>query len=364
MKKKKQYDKVFLGIVIALLIFGVLAFSSASLGLAMRKGLDFYNSILKQFFLGMGLGIFALILASKIDYHFWRKISLLIFAAGVVLTLLVFVPGLGIGHGGAIRWLDLKIITFQPSEFLKFGFILYLASWMASRKNEIGSLKFGFLPFLIMVGLVSFLLIIQPDIGTLGVISLSAAFLFFVGGGRFLQIGVFLLAAFGLLVVLVFFQPHLLPRIQVFLNPDIDPQGIGYQLRQSLIALGSGGIFGRGFGMSVQKFSYLPEPMGDSIFAVIGEEFGFLGTVFVVVIFLFFLLRGMAVAKNAPDFFGRLLGFGLVILIVVQSFVNISAMSGLIPLTGLPLLFISQGGTALAMTLAEVGILLNISKKS
>lgn len=364
MRRKKTYDKVFLGIVITLLIFGVLAFSSASLGLAMRRGLDFYNAILKQFFLGMGLGLTALIVGSKIDYHFWKKISLFIFAAGVFLTLLLFVPGLGFSHAGATRWLDFRIITFQPSELLKFGFILYLASWMAGRKNEISSLKFGFLPFLIMVGLVSFLLVKQPDIGTLGVISLSAAFLFFVGGGRFLQIGIFLLAAFGLLIVLVFFQPHLLPRIQVFLNPDIDPQGIGYQLRQSLIALGSGGIFGRGFGMSVQKFSYLPEPMGDSIFAVIGEEFGFLGTVFVVVIFLLFLLRGLAVSKNAPDFFGRLFGFGLVILIVVQSFVNIAALSGLIPLTGLPLLFISQGGTALVMTLAEVGILLNISKKS
>jgi cell division protein FtsW len=202
----------------------------------------------------------------------------------------------------------------------------------------------------------------EPNISTLLVIGFTAVSLFFIAGGRFKQIAVAALMGIGLLFAIIQIQPYLKERVEVFLNPTYDPQGAGYQIRQSLIAFGSGGLFGKGFGMSIQKFSYLPEPTGDSIFAIIGEEFGFLGASGLIILFLFFLYRGLFIASRAPDNFGRLLGSGIAIMIVIQSFMNMAAMVGIFPLTGLPLLFISQGGSALALTLAEVGVLLNISK--
>jgi cell division protein FtsW len=189
-------------------------------------------------------------------------------------------------------------------------------------------------------------------------------FLFFLGGGRLAQLAILMLLGIGLLFFLVKTEPYRMNRITTLFHPSQDPQGISYQLRQSLIALGSGGVLGRGFGMSVQKFNYLPEPIGDSIFAVFGEEFGFIGSVFLIGLFLFFLYRGFSIALRAPDEFGRMLGAGIVILIIVESFINIGAMIGVLPLTGIPLLFVSRGGSAMAITLAEIGVLLNISKYS
>jgi cell division protein FtsW len=202
----------------------------------------------------------------------------------------------------------------------------------------------------------------EPNISTLLVISFVALTLFYIAGGRFKQIAIAALIGAALLIILIQFKPYLMSRVMVFFNLGNNPQGAGYQLRQALIAIGSGGIFGKGFGMSIQKFNYLPEPAGDSIFAIMGEEFGFLGTTGLIILFLLFLYRGLLIASRSADHFGRLLGSGIVIMIVTQSFINIAAMTGLFPLTGLPLLFISQGGSALALTLAEVGVLLNISK--
>jgi cell division protein FtsW len=202
----------------------------------------------------------------------------------------------------------------------------------------------------------------EPNISTLLVIAFTAVSLFYIAGGRFKQIAVMILIGAALLFMVVQVKPYLKERVINFLNRDYDPQGSGYQINQSLIALGSGGIFGKGFGMSIQKFDYLPEATGDSIFAVIGEEFGFLGTAVLICLFLLLLYRGLFISSRTTDNFGRLLGSGIVILIVTQSFMNMAAMVGFFPLAGLPLLFISQGGSALALTLAEAGVLLNISK--
>lgn len=358
----KKYDNVFFGIVCALVLSGFFILFSASLGLLGRNTTGFYfNVILKQIVFGI-IGIILFFIFSKIDYKKWKKFALPIFLFSFVLTLLVFAPGIGMEHGGAKRWIDLGFISFQPSEILKFGFLLYLSSWLATRKNEIKSFKLGFLPFLVIIGFIAVSLILEPDIGTLGVITITSLFLFFISGGRFSQVAIFILIGIILLFTLIMIKPYLMHRVTIFLNPSLDPQGIGYQLNQSLISIGSGGMLGRGFGMSVQKFKYLPEPIGDSIFAVVGEEFGFIGSILLIGLFLLFMYRGFYISSKAPDMFGRLLGSGIVILILVQSFINIGAMIGVLPLTGIPLLFVSQGGTALVVVLAEAGVLLNISR--
>lgn len=354
-------DKLFLSIVLILLVAGLFILSSASLGLIAKNKTPTPTLIFKQFLFAV-FGLCLLFVFSKIDYKKLRKWSILIFLASLILTLFVFIPPFGFSHGGARRWIYVGSFFFQPSEILKFGFILYLSAWLSSKKSNISSFQFGFLPFLAMIGIIAGVLILQPDIGTLGVIAISSGLLFFLGGGRLSQIGIIILLGVALLFLLSFFKPYLADRILVFLNPTLDPQGIGYQLNQSLIAIGSGGIFGRGFGMSVQKFNFLPEPTSDSIFSVFGEEFGFFGSIVLISLFLIFLTRGFFIAKNAPDVFGGLLTSGFVILITVEAFVNISALLGIIPLTGLPLVFISQGGTALVTTMAEVGVILNVSK--
>lgn len=363
--KYRQTDKIFLLTVFILLVAGLFILVSASMGLLAREqGASFSKIVLKQIGLGLVEGVILMLVISKINYKFWKKIALPLFLFCFFLTFLVFVPHIGFEHGGAQRWISIGPFTFQPSEFLKFAFIVYLASWMAGRKNDIKSFKSGFLPFLIMIAFVAMILIKEPDIGTLGVIAIASAFMFLIGGGKYNQLALMIFLGLALLFVLITLKPYAMSRITVFINPDIDPQGIGYQSKQSLIAIGSGGLFGRGLGMSIQKFSYLPEPVGDSIFAVFAEEFGFIGGIILIGLYLFFLYRGFKIALNANDSFARLLGSGLVAIIVIQSFINIGSMTGIIPLTGLPLIFISQGGTALVVALASCGVLLNISKNS
>jgi cell division protein FtsW len=365
MTTTKKYDIVFLAITLALLLLGFFVLSSASLGLAARTGKSSYTAVVKQIVLGGGLGFILLLITSRINYKRWKKWALPLFLTSFLLTILVLIPSLGISHGGAKRWISLGgLFSFQPAELLKFTFIIYLSSWLANRRREITSIKTGLLPFLIIVGFVGIALILQPDIGTLGVISITSALLFFLAGGRFTQIGLIIFLGIIVLSVLVIFRPYMTSRILVFLDNSYDPQGVGYQLKQAKIALGSGGIWGVGFGEGLSKFNYLPEPTGDSIFAVIGEEFGFVGTSVLIFLLLFFLYKALSIAFKTSDFFGRLLVSGIAILIVIQSFINIYAIVGLIPLTGLPLIFISQGGSALALALAEIGVILNVSKNN
>lgn len=362
MPRSKKCDKLFLWTVAVLALSGIVILSSASLGLLNRSGAGFSSVIFRQLGLGMGLGIILLVITSKIHYAKWKKYALPVFIFSFFLSLLVFAPYLGFEHGGAKRWLSLGAFSFQPSELLKFGFVVYLASWISSRKEDIKSIKFGFVPFLVITGFVSLILVMEPDLGTLGVIAITGLAMFFIGGGKVSHAAAAVLIGLIILGGLVLLKPHAMSRVTVFVNPSLDPQGIGYQVRQSLIAIGSGGLFGRGFGMSVQKFNYLPEPIGDSVFAVFAEEFGFIGSLFLISLFLFFLFRGFSLSSRAPDSFAGLLGSGIVILIVVQSFINIGSMAAVLPLTGLPLIFVSQGGSALAITMAEIGVLLNISK--
>lgn len=357
----KTKDPILFAIILLFAGAGLLALMSASLGL-FEKNASPSGLILRQLLLGLGAGFLLFFLAYKIDYRFWHKTAFWIFLAGLSLTALVFVPGVGFTAGGASRWISLGPVFFQPSEFLKIGFIIYLAAWLSSRGREVASAQFGALPMFFIISAVSLLFFQQPDLGTLGVLVISGLLLFFIAGGRLKHLGLMGIFMFMLLGAALYFKPYSFERVRVFLDSSHDPQGAGYQVRQAAIALGSGGIFGKGFGQGLQKYDYLPEPTADAIFAVVGEEFGFAGTSFLVFLFLIFLWRSILIIKRAPDIFARLLGSGIVILIVVQAFINMSALAGLLPLTGITLPFISQGGSSLAGTLGATGILLNISK--
>lgn len=363
MAARRHADKFLLGIVGLLVFFGFIIFASASLGLLARDGAGFSIVTLKQVFLGIVLGGLALVGTSRLDYRVWKKYAFHLFIFSLVLTTLVFVPVIGLTHGGATRWIDLRIISFQPAEILKLGFVVYLAALLVAFGPKIKTWQYGLLPVGIALAASGLVLINQPDLGTLLVLSITGIAMFIGAGGKWKHVGV-IIGVLGLMAaILLLIKPYALERVLTFVDPSRDPLGAGYQIKQSLIAVGSGEIFGRGFGRSIQKFQYLPEPTGDSIFAVAAEEFGFVGSVVLIVLFLLFAFRGFVLACAAPTRFGGLLILGLVILVVSQSFINIAAMLGVAPLTGMPLLFVSQGGTALFFTLLEMGIILNISKQ-
>ncbi len=349
---------------VALVILGFFIFSSASLGVLARDEIKFSSVAFNQIFYGLFLGSLACLFTARLDYHIWKKYAFIFFAGSFLLTLMVFIPGLGLEHGGAKRWIDLGFISFQPAEFLKVAFIMYLAAWLTRLKSKVGSFNWGLLPFLIFMALLGALLLAQPDTDTFAVIALAALAMYIAGGAKWKHILVIIISGAAVLALLYFTRPYIKQRIDVMLNPSLNGQTSGYHLRQSLIAVGSGGIWGRGFGQSIQKFHYLPEPIGDSVFAVAAEEFGFLGSVIIIALFMMFGLEGLKISGGAGDDFGRLLSLGIVILIVSQAFINISGMIGVIPLTGITLPFVSHGGTALFVTLAEAGIVMNISRSS
>ncbi len=359
-----HFDRTLFFIVLSLLGFGLIMVASAGIVYGrVRFGDDYY--FLKQQLLGLGVGLVLLFIFQKIHYKVWQRFVIPIFLLALVLLILVFIPGFGTTVYGAARWVDLGPFSFQPSEVMKFAIILYLAAWLSNKgRTKTSDFFEGLVPFLALMSLVGFLIIKQPDTGTLGLIFLIALAIFFASGANIFHIFSLFLSGFLFLFILIRMAPYRLQRFLVFLNPEHDPMGYGYQMSQALLAIGSGGFLGVGLGQSRQKFNYLPEPVTDSIFAIIGEELGWIGAVIVVSLFLFLAWRGLRIATHAPDEFGRLLAVGIVSWIVFQAFINISAITGLIPLTGIPLPFISYGGTSLAVILAAVGILLNVSKHS
>lgn len=360
---KDKSDKLFFWSVLALAVGGLFIFSSASLGILARDEEMFVSIALNQLGFGFCLGIIAFFVTSQIPYKFWKRISLPLFVLGLILTAAVFIPGLGLSHGGAKRWIDIGITSFQPSEFLKVGYVMYLAALLSrKRSSPAGGSKTGLLWFMILTGAVGSLLLMQPDNDTFLIIASAGFAMYFVSGASWKQIAI--IGVIGIVGIAGVFitRPYIRDRVMTYLDPSRNPLSSGYQIQQSLIAIGSGGILGKGFGQSTQKFNFLPEPIGDSIFAVAGEEFGFLGSTVIVALFLAFSLRALKIASVAKDEFGRLLSVGIVILIIAGAFVNIAAMLGIIPLSGTPLPFISHGGTALLGALALAGIILNISK--
>lgn len=361
----RAIDRPFLIITGLLLVSGLIILSSASIVISQRNLGTFYGYTLRHALYGFVIGSAAFYCIQNIYYRLWKKFSFPILLLAFILMGLVFFPVLGFSAKGAVRWLNLRYFTIQPAEFLKLALIIYLASWLDARKHDMKKSSRVFIPFIIIMGAVGIFLILQPDIGTLLITAGSASLLYFFGGGKIHQIIALALLALLLLVTIAQVFPqygYLLTRLNSFRNPEDDPQGAGYQVRQSAIAIGSGGFWGVGFGQSRQKYSYLPEPMNDSIFAIFTEETGLLGAFLLILFFLAFLWRGFTIARRAPDFFGRLLVIGIVSGITLQAFINMGAIAGLLPLTGIPLPFISYGGTALVATLAGSGIVANVSK--
>lgn len=364
-KKSENLDKTLLFTILTLIIFGLVMIASAGVIYSETRFGDNYYFFKHQLFFGFLPGMAILYLFQKIDYHYWKKIAVPLFLITLIFLVLVFIPGIGTKVYGASRWIQLGHLSFQPSEMAKIATILYLAAWLESRgRRKIRDFFEGVAPFLGILGILGFLIIKQPDTGTLGLIILVAGAIYFASGAKISHILALILAGIAGLWVLVKMAPYRLNRFLVFLNPEMDPQGIGYQINQALLAIGSGGIFGIGLGYSRQKFNYLPEPVGDSIFAIIGEELGMIGAGMLVLLFIILAFRGFRIAKNSPDDFGKLVAIGITSWIVFQAFINIAAITSIIPLTGIPLPFISYGGTSLIFLLAGAGILLNISKQA
>ncbi|MEI6581178.1 MAG: putative peptidoglycan glycosyltransferase FtsW [bacterium] len=361
--KEKKIDKFFLTVVILLIVLGIAMFVSASFGILAKNPKTFYSVLFSQLILGLGFGTLGMFFCLKINYKFWRKNSFYIFLGSIILTAAVFIPYFGWSHGGAERWIKLGPLgTFQPVEFLKFGFIIYFAAWLSWVKNKAKGFKFSVLPLFVMLGIIALILFKQPDTKSFILITITGLSMLFISNVPMKYIlGIGISICIGLFV-LVSVTPYLQKRVKTFINPAQDSQGSSYQIQQSLVAIGSGGIFGRGFGQSIQKFTYLPEPQGDSIFAVLGEELGFVGSVAVIILYGLFALRGLHIANRSPDLFSRLLVAGIVILITAQSFMNIASITGVFPLTGVPLVFMSHGGTSLMIYLMSIGIVLQISK--
>ena len=359
---RTKVDKPFLFFTIILIVAGFFIFSSASLGLLAKESSNYSSVAFSQTVFGLFLGTVAMIMASRLDFRIWKKSAFWLFLIAIILNILVLMPEIGFEHAGARRWIRLGTISFQTSEILKLAFVFYFAAWAASVKDRIKTLRWGLLPLLILFTISALLLLKQPDTDNLILIVLAGVVMFIAAGGKWRYVLLIVLTGAIGLALLAYTKPYIMKRITTFFDPQADSLGASYQIQQSLIAIGSGGLFGRGFGQSVQKFTYLPEPVGDSIFAVAAEEFGFVGSLFLLSVFVLFATRGLKIASRTPNAFGRLVVVGIVIMIVSQAFVNIGAMLGVIPLSGITLPFVSHGGTSLFITLFEVGIVLSVSR--
>lgn len=360
--KRIAPDRIFFALVLTIALAGLAIFSSATLGLLARQNSPISRDILLQAGLGLGIGFLALWAASAIPLAFIKRAAPYFYGATLLLTMLVFLPGIGFTSGGATRWINLGFTTMQPGEFLKTGFVLGFAWWLSVHARQLGDPRRGLLPFLGFTGVAAAILLAQPNTSTALLVLVTGAVMYFAAGAPWRDFGILLMVAVIALGAIVVARPYVLARFETFINPSANPLGSGYQIQQSLIAIGSGGLLGRGFGQSVQKFNYLPEPDGDSIFAVFAEETGFIGAALLLALFIGLSARGIVIAGHARDLFGGEVALGLSFLIIFQACINISAMLGIIPLTGLPLPFVSHGGTALVAALLMCGLILNVAR--
>lgn len=363
MNTRGHVDRPLALLIAFLTIGGALIFASAAFGLIARGDGNMSSVMVRHLVLGIGVGMVGLFVASMINHSLIQRFSLYIFIGALVLTAAVFIPHVGFAHGGGVRWIALPFFSFQPSEVLKLAAIIFSSAYFAAHRSKIGTFQYGLGGLAGILALPVLLLMKQPDIGTLGVICISVLAVFFAAGARVRDIIIVIIIGVCAVGVLAMTRPYMFDRITTFLNPSQNQQKEGYQIKQSLIAIGSGGITGRGFGQGVQKFTYLPEPMGDSIFAVAGEELGFVGAVIIIGLFLAIALRGYIIAAHASDLFGALLAVGIATYLAVEAFINIASMLGVVPLTGIPLTFISQGGSAMLVSLTSAGVLLGVSRR-
>ena len=365
-------DFLFLSLLAVIVIFGIIMLSSASSDLGKLRFQDTYYYVKHQLAYGFGLGIVGFLFASFVHYRFWQKYAIIFLLAALLSLLLVFTP-LGYSNAGASRWLDLGPFSFQPTEFLKFAFIIYIAAWLCPGKKEDGAFAIrqnnfwaGYMPFLIVSGVVAMLILLQHAATPLVIIMLGAVFIYFVSGAKMSYILWTIILGILILSIAVLTTNYRYERIMSFVNRVLPQEttetGDNYHLNQALIAIGNGGWAGVGFGKSTTKFKYLPEPIGDSIFAVIAEELGFIGAAGLIILFIFFFSRGVIIAKNSRDQFAKLVILGFIFEFAAQTFIHIGALSGVGPITGVPLPFISYGGTSLAVFLTMAGVIVNVSR--
>jgi len=363
-RRLKKGDSWLSVIVFALIIWGLISIYSASVVISLENFGTPYYYLTKQA-IALGIGLVVWFITQFIDYHKWRRFALAFFLVSLVLLAMVFLPSDKIAPvlGGAKRWLFFDTFNFQPSELAKISFVIFLSAWLSSRKDEIGDFKKVFLPYWLISGLVIFLIFLEPDVGTALIFMCIALGLYFVAGARLSHFLLIFIFSIVVVFILGISSPYRMHRFLAFLNPSFDPQGIGYHSRNLSIAIGSGGLWGQGFGNSKQKYLYLPEAHTDSIFAIIAEELGFIRAMFIPILFGLLIWRGILIARKTGDDFGRFLAIGIVSWFGAQVIINLGGMLGVLPLTGVPLPFLSFGGTSLVISLISMGVLLNISKQ-
>ncbi len=353
----KKGDKLLLGIVVFLSLFGLLMIYDAS---SVRAFIDYGDKyhFLRDQAVWVVLGLITLTFFSIFDYHKLYYFALPLLIVALVSLCMVFIPGIGAGAKGANRWIDLQFMRIQPAEFVKLTLAIYLAAWFSNKE------KSRFLAFCLLMGTVLILVLLEPDLGTASIILAQAGIIYFLSGGNIKHL-IISLPIIGLIwVLLIKIEPYRATRLMNFINLNKSLDNIDYHIKQILIALGSGGIYGLGIGNSRQKYGYLPESMTDAIFPIIAEEIGFIGANILILLFIIIVWRGFVIALKAKDAFGRLLAAGIISFLGMQIIINLGAMTALFPLTGVPLPFISYGGSALLIDMASVGILLNISKNT
>lgn len=373
MSKRKKIDYILLISVLFLILLGILMIFSISASSSQKIfGTSFYF-LKHQFIFGILPATILGFIAFRLKMSHFKRLSPALLFLNLVLLLMVFLPEIGILRGGARRWIGMGDISFQPSELLKITLFLYLAAWLSKRpkkdlprtflmpKLKVGDLS-NFLYFWLILTPIIIILIFQRDISTLAILLSVSFFMYFLAETPFWHSILTIAMGCALIIFLMSFEPYRFERLLVFLKPQIDPMGMGYQIKQMLITIGSGGIFGKGLGMSKQKFGLVPNPMSDSIFAIFCEETGIIGPIILISLFMIFLIRGLKISKRAHDRFTQLFAAGLTLQIVLQAFLNIASLIGILPLTGTPLPFISYGGSHIIAELLAVGILLNISK--
>ena len=346
---------------VTLICIGIVMIYSASGIYALEKFKD-SGFFLKRHLSFIVIGAVLTFLVMAVDYEKFKKYARALLLIALFLLVLVLVPGIGREVAGARRWFRFKFISFQPAEFACITMIVYVADFISRKTNDIKTIRRGLLPIMSVLGLISLLILLQPDLGTALSIGAVVFIMLFVGGVKLSYLLSIILGLLPFLYILIFSVPYRRMRIMAFLNPWADPKGSGFQIIQSQIALGSGGIFGTGLGHSRQKLFYLPAAHTDFIFSIIGEELGLLGTVSVILLFIIFIRLGLKIIKNAPDRFGYFLSLGLVSLFSLKAIVNIGVSCGILPTKGLPLPFISYGGSSFVFDMISVGILLNISR--
>jgi len=359
-----QVDIPFAIAVFALVIFGLIMLSSATVSVGFEKFNDSYYYFKHQIFFGLIPGFIVMAIFMLLDYKVLEKYASQMLVISIGLLILVFIPGIGNQYGSARSWIGIFGMSIQPSEIVKLTFLIYLSSWLDKRGERGASdLHEGLIPFLSVIAVIASLLILEPDTGSMMIILVMSWVVYFVGGARINHILTLGAVGITMILLLIMMSPYRAARFMTFLHPELDPQGVGYHINQAFLALGSGGIIGKGYGQSVQKFQYLPEVMGDSIYAIIGEELGFVFCVLIVGTYVYLLIRGFKIANACKDRFSKFLVTGVMTWLTAQAFMNIGAMVGLLPLTGVPLPFISYGGTAMVVNLAAIGIVLNISRR-